>query len=123
MNRLFLQTAFQEAGHHVTAVEDGRQALEALKSAFDAGERFELVLMDIQMPRLDGLEAIRAIRALPGEAARVPVIALTAFAAKGDEQRFRETGADGYVSKPVDFERLAGEILRVRRYSVDSSSS
>ena len=110
MNRVFLQTAFQDGGHRVTAVEDGRRALEALEGA---GQRFDVVLMDIQMPRLDGLEVIRALRAMEGATARLPVIALTAFAARGDERRFREAGADGYVSKPVDFERLAGEIRRV----------
>ena len=110
MNRLFLQTALRDAGHRVTAVENGREALEALRQ-----EPFDLVLMDIQMPEMDGIQATRAIRALAGEAARVPVIALTAFAIKGDEGRFREAGMDGYVTKPVNFARLADEIRRVRR--------
>ncbi len=116
VNRLFLQTALEDAGHRVAAVEDGRQALEALRAPAGGSKAgaFDLVLMDIQMPRLDGLEATRAIRALPGEAARLPVIALTAFAAQGDARRFRQAGLDGYVSKPVDFGRLAEEIRRVR---------
>ncbi len=109
-NRVFLQAAFVDCGHRVTAVEDGRRALEALEGS---AESFDVVLMDIQMPGMDGLEATRAIRALEGETSRVPVIALSAFAAAGDEHRFLEAGADGYVAKPVDFGRLAGEILRV----------
>ena len=64
------------------------------------------------MPVMNGLEATARIRELPEEAGRVPIIALTAFAVKGDEERILRAGPDGYVSKPVDFGRLAGAIRK-----------
>ena len=110
MNQTFLKAALEEAGHRVKVAGDGQQAVEALRN-----EAFDLVLMDIQMPVLNGVEATRLIRQLHGRTARVPIIALTAFAVKGDEERLLAVGVDGYVSKPVDFGRLAEEIRRVRR--------
>jgi PAS domain S-box-containing protein len=108
VNRLFLKTAFEDSGHLMTAAANGFEALEALgRGTFDA------VLMDIQMPGMDGLEATRRIRRMEGPAARVPVIALTAFALKGDETRFSEAGLDGYITKPIDFERLADLIRKL----------
>jgi PAS domain S-box-containing protein len=104
VNRMFLRRALTQAGHQVVEVEDGRQAMEK------AGEqRFDLILMDIQMPEMDGLESMRRIR--EGEAGEenraIPVIALTAYAMKGDRERFLAEGMNGYVSKPVDFGELA----------------
>ncbi len=106
VNRLFLKTAFEDSGHVVTTAGNGSEALEALERG-----AFDVVLMDIQMPVMDGLEATRRIRRREGPAARIPVIALTAFALKGDETRFSDAGLDDYVTKPVDFERLS-EVIR-----------
>ncbi len=107
-NRTFLQSALQEAGHRLEIAQDGLQAFQAIQR-----RRFDLVLMDIQMARMDGLEATRRIRSLAGEAGRVPIVALTAYALKGDECRLLEAGMDGYVPKPVDFQRLARVIRQV----------
>jgi signal transduction histidine kinase/CheY-like chemotaxis protein/HPt (histidine-containing phosphotransfer) domain-containing protein len=89
--------------HRVTVVGTGREALEALE-----GARFDLVLMDVQMPEMDGLEAVAAIRAeekkRPG--AHLPVIAMTAFTMKGDRERFLTAGFDGYVKKPISLSEL-----------------
>ena len=79
----------------------------------EQGGRFDLVLMDIQMPVMDGLEAIRCIRQLPGPSGGVPIIALTAFAMKEDGERIMQAGANGYLSKPADPARLAELIERV----------
>ncbi len=82
--------------------ENGRQALDMVRD-----EDFDLVLMDIRMPVMDGMEATKAIRAMTDPAkAKIPIIALTAHAMVGDKQRFLEVGMDGYVSKPVDFDDL-----------------
>ncbi len=108
-NRTFLQTAMEETGHRVVTAENGKAAVELL----ERGRRFDLVLMDIQMPVMDGLEAIRRIRALERPAGGVPIIALTAFAMKEDEERILQVGANGYLSKPVDLARLAELIERV----------
>jgi two-component system CheB/CheR fusion protein len=108
-NRLFMQRALEETGHRVEIAEHGKQALEMLQQ----GRRFDLVLMDIQMPEMDGMEATRRIRALAGPAGKVPVIALTAFAMKEDEERILKAGASGYLSKPVDLTRLAELIVRL----------
>jgi PAS domain S-box-containing protein len=84
-------------GHSVVVAPDGAQALRALDSG-----RFDLVLMDVQMPEMDGFEAVRAIR--EGEAGtgrRLPVLALTAHAMQGDRQRCLAAGFDGYLAKPI----------------------
>ncbi len=111
INQLFLTQTLEQAGHTVLAVGDGQAALNAIIGCSD--DPFDLVLMDVQMPAVDGLQATAAIRATNGAIARTPIIALTAFAMKEDEHRFREAGMDGYVTKPVNFPALAAEISRV----------
>jgi len=99
----------EKQGHTVTVANDGREALEA------AGKgEFDLILMDVQMPNLSGLEAAEAIRA--GERAtgkHVPILAMTAHAMKGDEERCLEAGMDGYISKPIQPDHMMEAIARV----------
>ena len=95
----------QKGGHSVLAVGNGREAVDAL-----AREDFDAVLMDVQMPEMDGFEATDAIRTkerITGQ--HVPIIAMTAHAMKGDRERCLESGMDDYVAKPVH----AAELLRV----------
>jgi CheY-like chemotaxis protein len=93
-------------GHEATVVGDGRQALTAL-----ALGRYDLVLMDVQMPELDGFGAVAEIRALEAESGlHQPIVALTAHAMKGYLERCLEGGFDGYLSKPIRIEQLAGAI-------------
>jgi two-component system sensor histidine kinase/response regulator len=96
-------------GHRVRAVEDGHQVLAALRQ-----EAFDLVLMDVQMPDMDGFEATGIIRAAEKDSgAHLPIIAMTANAMKGDEERCLIAGMDGYVSKPIQVEQLFATIARV----------
>jgi CheY-like chemotaxis protein len=82
---------------------DGRQAVDAL-----ARERFDLALLDIQMPELDGFEVTAAVRAQEeGTGRRLPLVALTAHAMQGDRERCLAAGMDGYVTKPIQMEQLA----------------
>jgi len=101
---------FLEAQRFRTAeAAHGEDALRLL-----ASESFDLVLLDIHMPVLDGPETLKRIRG-SGEAwAGVPVIALTANAMAGDRERYEDMGMDGYVSKPIDQRELLAEIVRVR---------
>src|SRR5207248_7609161 len=81
-----------------------------------AGGDFELILMDIQMPVMGGIEATELIRqAESGKNCRIPIVALTANAMKGDQEKYLAAGMDGYVSKPIRSEMLRGEIARVVR--------
>ncbi|WP_243438612.1 response regulator [Fundidesulfovibrio soli] len=98
MNLHVFQEFLASLGHRVAAAEDGVAALEALRK-----ERFDLVFMDVQMPRMDGLEAVRRIRAgeCGEDVALMPVIALTAYAMRGDRERFIEAGMTDYLAKPV----------------------
>jgi len=82
-------------------VEDGAEAVESARSG-----RFDLILMDIRMPRMDGVEATRAIRALGGQAGAVPIIALTANADPEDAQSYLNTGMQAVVEKPIKPEKL-----------------
>lgn len=102
VNQLVATRLLERQGHTVTVVGDGRNALEILER-----ERFDVVLMDVQMPDVDGLEAVGEIRrreALTGM--HIPVIALTAHAMKGDSERCRAAGMDAYLSKPIQLAEL-----------------
>jgi PAS domain S-box-containing protein len=108
VNRLFLRRALVTAGHEVGEAENGKHALAKLNDT-----HFDLVLMDIQMPEMDGMEATRRIRSGKHGRADIPIIALTAYAMKGDREKFLGNGMDGYVTKPVDFDELARTIAEV----------
>ncbi|MBC7906115.1 MAG: response regulator, partial [Rhodospirillaceae bacterium] len=95
VNRIVAERVLGKAGHVVTTVEDGAQAVKAM-----AEGRFDVVLMDVHMPEMDGFEATRRIRALSGPAARTPIIALTANVLAGDMERCVDAGMDSYLAKP-----------------------
>ena len=102
-NRLYVSQFLRGEGVVVREAENGAQALDALRE-----EAFDLVLMDVQMPVMNGLDAVRAIRTAPefADKAHVPVIAMTAYAMKGDREKFLAAGMNGYLSKPVEASRL-----------------
>jgi two-component system sensor histidine kinase/response regulator len=110
VNQRVAMGLLQNAGHSVTIAENGRRALQALEGAV-----FDLVLMDMQMPEMGGAEAIEAIRARERASGgpRLPIIALTAHALKGDRERCLAIGADGYVPKPIAPAVMFSEIERV----------
>ncbi len=89
-------------GHSVDVVGDGAEAVEAVRLL-----PYDLVLMDVQMPEMDGLEATRVIRGLPTQASQVPIVAMTANAMRGDDQICLNAGMNGYISKPIDRQKLS----------------
>jgi PAS domain S-box-containing protein len=101
INREVAHAILDRLGYAVAIAEDGLAAVAAVQQ-----EVFDLVLMDIQMPRLDGLEATRRIRALSGPFARLPIIAMTANAMAGDAARCLDAGMNDHVAKPIDPEEL-----------------
>ena len=107
MNRDMLSRRLMKRGFEVEIAMDGRAGVDmALAGGFD------VVLMDMNLPEIDGWEAARRIRA--GESAtRVAIIALTAHAMQGDREKALAAGCDEYDTKPVDFERLLGKIAAV----------
>ncbi len=108
-NTKFALSLLEKMGHSAIPAENGRECLAALEQ----GE-FDLVLMDIQMPIMNGEQTIQEIRAREAETSRhLPVIALTAFSLRGDKERFMEMGFDGYLSKPLGAVELMGEMKRV----------
>jgi two-component system, sensor histidine kinase and response regulator len=110
VNTLVAVSMLRRMGCTVTPVSDGAKALAALET-----QDFDLILMDVQMPVMDGFEAVRAIRAREEArqgVARIPVIALTASAMKGDRELALAAGMDDYVSKPVDVTRLRAAVQR-----------
>jgi two-component system sensor histidine kinase/response regulator len=97
VNRLLVVRLLERQGYRVVIAENGREAVAALER-----EAIDLVLMDVQMPEMDGLEATRAIRLREKETgSHLPIIALTAHAMKGDREGCLEAGMDDYLSKPV----------------------
>ena len=101
VNRKLAQRLLEKQGHSVLTAEDGRQALEILDR-----ETVDLVLMDVQMPGMDGIEATAEIRRREKPGAHMPVIALTAHAMSGDREHCLAAGMDGYLSKPIQPEEL-----------------
>ncbi len=112
VNRMVSQKMLEKAGCKVTAVKNGQQALDALRQ-----DSFDVVLMDVQMPVMDGVEATKAIRC--GEAGehnkQIPIIALTAHVMAGDKEKFLEAGMDDYASKPVEVKTLRTILSKVIR--------
>ena len=105
VNAMVLEALLRRAGHRVTVVANGRDAVAAL-----VGQYFDVVLMDMRMPVMDGLTATRAIRALPGAPGRVPIIGVTANAFVEDQRQCLKAGMNGYVSKPVTLAKLTAAI-------------
>ncbi len=102
VNQKLAATLLRKRGHDVSVANNGREALESLES-----QTFDLVLMDIQMPEMDGLEATRAIRKKEqATGAHIPIIALTAHALDGDRERCLDAGMDNYLAKPIHAKRL-----------------
>ena len=104
MNRDFLQRRLQKRGYEVTTAVDGADAC-----ARTAALRPDLILMDVMMPNMDGLEATRSLRAAPATC-NIPVIALTARAMAGDREKVIEAGCDDYATKPIDMPELLEKI-------------
>ena len=108
-NQMLIEGLLQREGHSPVIVSNGREALDTFKK-----ESFDMVLMDLQMPVMGGLEATSLIRKQEGMTAdHIPIIALTAHAMKGDRDRCLEVGMDGYVTKPIDRQLLYDTIHRL----------
>ncbi|MGE4296524.1 MAG: response regulator [Desulfovibrionaceae bacterium] len=103
VNRLFLEILLGDAGYDVVTAEDGLDALSVLER-----EHVHLILMDIVMPRMGGLEAVSLIREAGYAASDAPIVAVTAFEMQGGGQTFLDAGMNGVVFKPVDEFRLLG---------------
>ena len=107
-NRFVLKTILEAAGHAVQLAENGAQAVQAASEA-----DFDVILMDVHMPVLDGLAATHAIRALGGRRARTPIVAVTAEALPDQIQRAMAAGMDSHVTKPINPARLLAVVAAV----------
>ncbi len=108
INQKLVERMLQPLGHRVTTAADGRAALAVL-----ARDRFDLILMDVQLPLMDGFEATAAIRAAERDTGgHVPIVAMTAHAMKGDRERCLSAGMDAYVAKPVDRHELLATLAQ-----------
>jgi PAS domain S-box-containing protein len=109
INALLMRSLLNRLGHHAVICTNGEEALESWRSARSAGAPYDLVLMDIQMPQLDGIETTKRIRSLeagqPGR--QTPILALTANTLVEDRYACFEVGMDGFLIKPLDREKLA----------------
>ncbi|MBF0562512.1 MAG: response regulator [Alphaproteobacteria bacterium] len=104
-------------GHQITIANNGREAIFLAQT-----QRFDVALLDMHMPEMDGLEACRRIRALPGAVARLPILALSASARHEDVERCRAAGMDGHVAKPIDMPALRAALAEVLNLPVPDSS-
>ena len=107
ISRKLVVTLLQIAGYHVETVKNGLEAVKALER-----KRYSLVLMDVQMPEMDGFEATERIRILEGSERHTPIIAMTAHAMKGDREHCLDAGMDDYISKPLEPQELFDTIDR-----------
>ncbi len=101
INLMLVETVLKRGGHKVTSVENGLLAVNTVREHV-----FDLILMDIHMPEMDGLEATARIREMEGPQAGIPIIAVTANAMEGDRERFLAGGMDDYLPKPIDADNL-----------------
>lgn len=108
VNQAYMEAVLEKLGHRSTFAGNGEEALRAMQA-----QDFDIVLMDLHMPTMDGFAATRAIRALPGPKARVPIIALTADAFPETQQRAREAGVDDFLAKPAHLPQLRDALARL----------
>lgn len=106
-NQLLIRAILSKLGHKVVIAKNGLEVVDMVQQA-----RYDLILMDMQMPEMDGLDATKTIRALGGVYAELPIIALTANALEGDKGRVLEVGMNDYLSKPIDIAKLKEALLR-----------
>jgi len=119
VNQMLAIRLLEKAGHHVILASTGREALAAWENSGIPG--FDVVLMDIQMPEMDGMEATAAIREREKNSDRhTPILAMTAHAMRGDKEKYLASGMDGYVSKPIHPAGLFAEIERCLKASEGS---
>jgi two-component system cell cycle response regulator DivK len=100
LNMKLFEDLLQAHGYRILTTKDGKEALRLAKE-----HRPDLVLMDIQLPEISGLEVTRLMKADP-DIRHIPVVAVTAFAMKGDEEKIRQGGCEGYISKPISVSRF-----------------
>ena len=111
-----MKSILQKAGQEITHVKNGCDAVAAFRRTVTDGQGFDLVLMDLQMPIMDGFEATAAIREKENtNGHHMPIIAMTAHAMKGDKEKCIQAGMDEYVSKPMKAVELYSTIGRVMR--------
>jgi len=110
VNRLLVQTILEAAGHQVSLAAGGQEAIDLVTD-----NSYDLVLMDVNMPQVDGLQATARIRALPDGKSGIPVLALTASALPEEVDRYTSSGMDGYIAKPVDPARLLAAVAQYSR--------
>lgn len=108
-NRLLVRRVLLAEGYDIVEAENAGKALKWLED-----NRPDLILMDINMPDLDGYTLTARVRAMPGFE-RVPIVALTANVMRGDREKSLEAGCDGYIQKPIDIDLLPAQILRYLR--------
>jgi CheY-like chemotaxis protein len=119
INALLASALLRRLGHRPAVATTGEAAVEAWRAAQATGARFDLVLMDVHMPGSDGIEATRRIRAAEAErsARRTPIIALTANALEEDREACLAAGMDGFLTKPLERERLTDVLTSVATHT------
>jgi CheY-like chemotaxis protein len=109
MNMQLVEFLLEEGGYAIIKATSGEEALALTQNGSDSTP--DLILMDIHLPGMDGLSVVRAMKA-NARTARIPILALTAHAMRGDKDRFLEAGCDGYISKPIDVKTFLSSIER-----------
>ena len=110
--RLYIRRLLQKHGVDVSVARDGQEALDMLNRG-----NFDCMLLDVQMPVMDGVEATKKIRSSSSGFKNIPVIALTAYAMSGDRDKFLQAGMDDYLAKPVDKDKLMAVLEKYMPYS------
>ena len=118
INQRLATMLLHQAGHHVDVAENGEKAVAALQTT-----DYDIVLMDVQMPVLDGVQATKQIRALPAPKGTIPIVALTAHAMAGAREEYLAAGMDDYLSKPLEPAALFAVLARLTEPSVAALSS
>jgi len=106
MNMQLVEYLLEEGGFEIVKASSGEEALTITR---DGGKPPDLILMDIHLPGMDGLSVVREMKS-DSRTQRIPILALTAHAMRGDKDRFLEAGCDGYISKPIDVKTFISSI-------------